>query len=556
MTPTEAGRFGGSFIMPGLDFERLNKPLRAERFVHAGGVVATRGRLMSFESILFLTPGDRERAGRAEMPDYFIDLNLNQVVDRVALVVTDHSLRPYFWACLEDVDSIRYRHEVFRDLEDARIDKPVRDFIQSMRDMRVCLAQSAKLFYGLQQQAWLIDAVVIYFNAVERLAKELSKAPIQSRGLAAFRDYLAHHVLSANFRELVEETNSLSLDLSNVRYGVHINGASVTVRAYEMEANYSSQISNTFAKFQQGGERSYNVAFRTVPEMNHVEAQILGCVTKLHPQFFARLADYRSRREKFVDVTIGDFDREVQFYLAYNDYIAKLRAASLPFTYPRISERSKELCGEDAFDLALAQKLLENQKRVVCNSFYLQCQERIIVVSGPNQGGKTTFARMIGQLQHLASLGCPVPCRNAQLFLCDRIFSHFEREEKVETFRGKLEDDLVRARTILQHATSRSLVILNEIFTSTTLKDELFLSRQLMATLVERDVLAVWVTFVEELASFSDQTVSMVSTIVPDNPALRTFKVVRRPADGLAYAMALAQKHRVTYAHIKERIPS
>ena len=506
---------------------------------------------MAFHSILF---AQAEDTIPEEPPDFFPDLNLDQVVEAITAGKQEYDLRPFFYTTLHDAGAIRYRQEVMQDLEDETLLRGISTFAEQMVLVRRYLALVEKLDYRYHKAGWFLAAAEVYCRAVAGLAQALEGARLRSQGLAGLLEYLVDYVASPAFATLSTETRELQTELSSVAYCVTIRGNTVQVRKYEGEADYSAEVERTFARFRQGEVKDYRVPLYKGAGMNYVEGQILDCVARLYPDLFARLDDFCTRHSAFLDETIRRFDREVQFYVAYLHFIAHFQKAGLPFCYPQVTT-DKEIYARDCFDIALANRLVPMGQAVIPNDFYLQGPERVIVITGPNQGGKTTFARAFGQLHYLASIGCPVPGREARLFLYDRLLTHFEREEDIRNLRGKLQDDLVRIQAALGQATPQSILILNEIFASTTLQDAIFLSRRVMERIVELDLLCVWVTFLDELAAFGAQTVSMVSTVAPDNPAVRTFKIVRRPADGLAYALSIAEKHHVTYKRIMERIP-
>jgi len=511
---------------------------------------------MTFRSILFNRTEDRLKAETTEEPDFFVDLNLDQVVETITSGKREYNLKPFFYISLRDIDAVKYRQEVMQDLENETLFEQIRSFTRRMRVMREHLVQASKLYYKYQKEGWFLDAVEIYCDAITDLAHDLTLADLNSRGFLAFREYLTSYAKSSRFTSLRAETKKLKADLSTVKYCLLIKGNHIKVRKFESEMDYSAKVEETFKKFKQGAVEDYRVEFPSGPDMNHVEAGVLDLVARLYSDLFLHLDNYCAKNSNYLDETIGVFDREIQFYVAYLEFIAGLKRAGLKFCYPQVSNTCKEVYDYEGFDLALAHKLITENSSVVCNDFYLKDKERIFVVSGPNQGGKTTFARAFGQLHYLASIGCPVPGREARLFLFDRLFTHFEKEEDIENLHGKLQDDLVRIHRMLEQATPNSLIVINEIFASTTVEDAVFLGKAIMERIIQLDLLCVYVTFVVELASLSEKTVSVVSTIVPENPAVRTYKIVRKPADGLAYAISIAEKYRLTYEHVKERIKS
>jgi hypothetical protein len=506
---------------------------------------------VGFHSILF----EDDHAGReetVEAPDFFGDLNLDQIVDAITAGREEYNLKPFYYPRLTHPAAVTYRHEVMQDLENAPLLQEIKSFSSRMASVRMKLTAAEKGYYKYQNEAWFLDAAETYCEAVEKLLHELHRHDPRSRGLLAFRAYLAEYAGSGHFQALMEDARKLKVRLSGIRYCLLIKGSRITVRNYDSEIDYSAVIEETFSRFKQGAVKDYRAKFPAISGMNHVEAMVLERVAWLNPEVFLALDEYCARNSGFIETTIGDFDREIQFYVAYLEYADAFKRAGLRFCYPQVSVACKNVSSRDGFDLALAGRLIRENSTVVCNDFTLTDQERVLVVTGPNQGGKTTFARTFGQMHYLASLGCPVPGTEARLFLYDRLFTHFEREEDITT----LEEELVRMHRILEQATPNSLIVINEIFSSTTLKDAVYLGRKVMERISQLDLLCVCVTFLDELSSLNEKTVSLVAAVAPDNPTLRTYKIERKRADGLSYALAMAEKHRLTYDRLKERIGS
>ena len=273
---------------------------------------------MEFDSILFLRSEDGARCKKAlEPPDFFTDLNIDQVIDAITAGREPYDLRPFFNLPLSDIDTIAYRQEIAQDLEDKTLLESMKSFAQEMMTVRRYLAMIEKLYDKYHQEGWFLEAAIAYGEAVKRLCRDLLQAHLKSRGLKHFCEYLAGYEGSDGFAAMLSEAEKLKIDLAAIRYRIIVLPGKVKVRKCEQEIDYSVEVERTFARFKQGAVKNYQSKLPAPSGMNHIEAAILDRVVQLYPDLFLRLDRYNEKYNNFVEETIAVFDREIQFYVAW-----------------------------------------------------------------------------------------------------------------------------------------------------------------------------------------------------------------------------------------------
>ena len=485
------------------------------------------------------------------------DLALDGLLAGLAARRREHDLTGLLAARLTDPAAVTHRQAVFQNLEaDPEVVAGAERLAEALKRVRRLLAGAPARETVHQQRLWHLQAARAWIAGLGRFHDDLAQATLTAPGLRSLREHLATLIASRDHQVLAEQATTTREQLGEVRARLHLEANRIEVTRDDDPSDYAVEVAEAFARFRAGPPTDPELPpRRRTDALEHLDAAVLDHIAHLHPAPFAALAGFVTEHATFTDVTMERAERELAFFLAVLDVVGPLRRAGLPFCYPDVSGDTADTEVLDSFDLVLADALLTRGQPLVTNDLTFTGEERVLVVTGANQGGKTTFARMVGQVHHLAGLGAPVPGRHARLRLPDRILTAVARGERLEDRRGRLLDDLVRIRAVLDAAGPHSLVIANELFRSTTSQDAAVLGRRVLDRLVAIGASAVVVTFLDELAAPAPSVVSLVATLDADEPSRRTFRVERRAADGRADARAIARRHRLTAAELVTRIP-
>jgi hypothetical protein len=188
---------------------------------------------------------------------------------------------------------------------------------------------------------------------------------------------------------------------------------------------------------------------------------------------------------------------ELAFYVACLNLHERLAVKGEPTCFATARPWSPPLLSfAGLYDVCLS---LRREERVTGNDANAD-GKTLIVVTGANSGGKSTFLRSVGTANLMLRSGMFVAAESFDASVSMSLFTHFVREEDASMTSGKLEEELARMSAIVDDLSVKGLVLFNESFSATNEREGSEIARQVIRALIDSDVRAVVVTHLYDLA--------------------------------------------------------
>jgi DNA mismatch repair ATPase MutS len=188
---------------------------------------------------------------------------------------------------------------------------------------------------------------------------------------------------------------------------------------------------------------------------------------------------------------------ELAFYIGCLNLHRRLAEMDEPLSFPvpaTRGERRQSFTG--LYDVCLA---LTMNRKVVGNDLNGDNKD-LVIITGANQGGKSTFLRSMGLAQLMMQCGMFVPAESFCSSACDGLFTHYKREEDTAMNRGKLDEELSRMSDIADNIKTDSVVLFNESFAATNEREGSEIAKQIVSALLEERIRVFFVTHLYEFA--------------------------------------------------------
>lgn len=473
----------------------------------------------------------------------------------------------------DDIETIKYRQELFRDLgnvpEICGILKRMLPYLSDINDLRR-IEHSEDIAEGYLYE---LTEIEIYHSLMSFLKAELLplKEKLASRSLTALTAKIEELTEGEYYKDLTKHLDELSnrvRDVRSITLGINLDS--------RMMPESSGIISINGEPFKSGNffDRVKRLDFKTdemtfmakmVPfsdnQSENARLAMMNAVNNaISSVFKSSVSSWKEVIRSYVlentDFLI-EISEEVEFIIKASELIEKLREKNVTLTYPEpISEKHLEISGLVNPAVALA-----TEDTMVTNDLIYCGDTTMFVLTGPNRGGKSVFTCAIGQAIIMAGLGLPVCAEKCILSPSDKVLTHFPGGSEDTLEKGRLGEECARLGSLLDNVTCNSTVLLDESLSSTGSYEGALIAAEVLEGLALIGCYGIFSTHLHDLAFGVDKINTNLGKTGIENlvaeavgEGQRSFKILRKIPDGRSYASDIAEKYGLSHGEITKKV--
>jgi hypothetical protein len=451
------------------------------------------------------------------------DLELDTLLH--AMASDDEFLFEVAWTALlsglrNDVETILYRQEILKDcLKNAAVVRQLYNLtvetIEGTRRRWWGISShypSSLLYSAIDLLEWLLGMLRRLRGVAEEQADRFESEAFTAL-FAMLRkelgdEYLAtiqNHLTESKFRKGV----LLSAELGDWNESTHL----ILRKAPVKRQNWLERVLGK-------GPRGYTFH---LAERDEAGARILS---DMRYQGISRVAIALAQSADHVLSFFKVLRTELAFYVGCLNLHGRLAAKEEPVCFPAPAPTGERRHGfSGLYDVCLS---LHMERRVVGNAADADGKS-LIIVTGANQGGKSTFLRSIGLAQLMMQCGMFVGAEAFKAELCPALFTHYKREEDATMKSGKFDEELARISEIVDHIVPNSILLFNESFAATNEREGSGIAKEIVCALLEKRIKIFYVTHLYEFArGFFDRKLEDAMFLRAERKAdgVRTFRLL------------------------------
>ncbi len=488
---------------------------------------------------------------------------------------------------------IKYRQDILKDFMkypdiEQSFDQTLLPMINRLRDMK-----KANIAHddNLRKIAWRIEMLTLYMKCVDVLHTLLcsSDKKFDSDGMKELQSMIAGIHDGDGYKEmkrLIPDLYDKLQTMKGVTIGINLDEQlrpceAVLLSIEEKPFRQKGFVSSLFGT-KKNDDLYYGIGsfYSIVKEnkANSLDIAIMRDMDMVMGETFKHLGETLTLFEWVESAYLFELLPEVYYYIGGSRLAAKLRSSGLPLCFPEPAPKDERIFSvRDMYDASFALRIMSDiglkdlANVVVCNDAEMSDKAgRIFILTGANQGGKTTFTRALGICQLLFQAGFPIPGTSGRISPVDNIYTHFPELEKNSISEGRLGEECIRLETILPRLTKYSMILMNESLSSTSHQECLFIAEEIMKYLRRVGARCVFATHIHELAenipelnkepALSD-LVSLVAGVDEGTDmevlteegrkkyegSKRTYKILPMPPQGKSFAIDIARTYGISF---------